>query len=115
MASTSIQEVVQVPNNPILTKNLHCNYCYQNPKYLIFRYLDPEGGVRKYSSISRRPTLWRRGVGWVGGLEWKRTWKLEKYLSLGFNRVLACLKEDSSGKKSKLLHKFQAQGLGFTC
>ena len=32
---------VQVPNNHILNQNLHQNYYYQNPKYLIIGYLDP--------------------------------------------------------------------------
>ena len=34
---------VQVPNNHILTQNLYYNHYYQNPKYPIIRYMDPQG------------------------------------------------------------------------
>ena len=32
---------VQVPDNHILTQNLHYNHYYQNPKYLSIGYMDP--------------------------------------------------------------------------
>ena len=34
---------VQVPNNHILTQDLHYKYYYPNPKYLIIIYMDPLG------------------------------------------------------------------------
>ena len=43
---------VQVLNNQILTQNLHYNYYYPNPKYLIIGYLDPLG-----EHASRMPYL----------------------------------------------------------
>ena len=40
---TAIPLKVQVPNNRILTQNLHYNYYYPNPKYLIIGHMDPLG------------------------------------------------------------------------
>ena len=37
---------VQVLNNHILTQNLHYNYYYPKPKYLIIGYMDPLGNSR---------------------------------------------------------------------
>ena len=48
---------VQVPNDPILTQNLHYNYYYPNPEHLIIGYMDPLGFI---------PSSAARGLGsWV--------------------------------------------------
>ena len=37
---------VQVPNNHIHAQNMHYNYYFPKPKYLIIEYLDPLGKLK---------------------------------------------------------------------
>ena len=80
---------VQVPNNHILTQNLHYNYYYYpNPKYLIFGYMDP---LNMHPKITRDVWIFLPSFGGS-----TKRWKGEQNGTLDFLTSLEACKASTS-------------------